>query len=99
MPCCGQNREQARTAVKAPTSPMAAVSVQAVKPASSIQERPAVSSSGSITRLRYAGVAEIVVRGARSGRAYAFSRSAPERVVESVDVDALMRTGLFRRVG
>jgi hypothetical protein len=51
-----------------------------------------------MARLRYTGVAEIVVLGPQSGRSYAFSGSAPERPVHKADVEGLLRVGLFRRV-
>jgi hypothetical protein len=59
----------------------------------------ASASTGSPVRLRYSGVAEISVRGPRSGRTYIFSNRAPDRLVEGRDVDGLMRMGLFRRSG
>jgi hypothetical protein len=56
-------------------------------------------ASGSPARLRYTGVAEVAVRGPRSGRTYSFSSRMPERLVEGRDIDGLMRMGLFRRAG
>jgi hypothetical protein len=96
MPCCGQNREQAKTAAPTRATPQAQVSQafrpQIVKPAS------APVLVGPMGRIRYTGVAEISVRGAQSGRAYVFSAKNPERMIPKSDIDGLLRVGLFRRV-
>jgi hypothetical protein len=94
MACCGQNRERARTVTPAspwPSSPSAA-------PTSVITPGAAAPLTGAITRLRYTGMASIVVRGPRTGRSYAFSAHAPEQTFDRRDADAFLRMALFRRV-
>jgi hypothetical protein len=80
-------REQPRTPASSPSYP---------PPAASTHDG---ISTGAPARLCYTGVAEIVVRGPRSGRSYLFGNRAPERLVDGRDVDGLMRMGLFRRLG
>ena len=96
MPCCGQNREQART-----TAPIKAQQqVQTSQPVPSALQRPASAPapSGPMTRVHYTGVAEISVRGPQSGRAYVFSGKNPDRLIPRGDVEGLLRVGLFRRI-
>ena len=105
MGCCGQRRansSQMNTMNARPARPDPARE-QPRPPASSPAFAPpaaathASTASGAPARLRYTGVAEIVVRGPRSGRSYLFGNRAPERLVDGRDVDGLMRMGLFRR--
>lgn len=95
MPCCGQNREQART-VTSPKPAQTAAS-RPVPPAP-VRDQTVAPPVGPMARVRYTGVTEIVIRGTQSGRAYAFSAKAPERSVHKSDLDGLLRVGLFRRV-
>lgn len=96
MGCCGQNRERQKLALVFPIpQPSPANSLTPASNAS-IPSKPA-ATSGSDTKLRYTGVAEITVRGPRSNRTYSFSGRNPERLVDRADVGPLMRTGLFRQ--
>jgi hypothetical protein len=53
-------------------------------------ERPAAGS-----HLVYRGLGTVIIAGARFRRVYVFSSKEPEQSVESQDVDALVKTGLF----
>ncbi len=53
-------------------------------------ERLAVGS-----RLVYRGLGTVIIAGARFRRVYVFSSKEPEQSVETQDVDALVKTGLF----
>ena len=53
-------------------------------------ERPAAGS-----HLVYRGVGTVIIGGARFRRVYVFSSKEPEQSVETQDVDALVKTGLF----
>ena len=88
MPCCGQNREKARTETGQPPAQ--------ANPAPPAKSTPAMNSGGTV-RLRYRGSTSISVRGPRSGRNYTFSGSEPERLVDARDVEALLKIGLFLR--
>ena len=89
MSCCGQNRAKARIEATAPAQSRAAAKA-------AITKRD--SGNGPVARLRYTGVAEIMVRGARTGRSYSFSAKAPEQTVDRTDAEALLRLSLFKRV-
>jgi hypothetical protein len=45
--------------------------------------------------LVYRGVGTVIIAGARFRRVYVFSSREPEQSVETQDVDALVKTGLF----
>jgi len=95
MPCCGQNREKARMAAEqAPAQPR----IPREKPAPGPALRVA-APVGPAARLRYTGTVPITVRAPQSGRSYSFSGREPERTVDRRDVEALLKTGLFRRAG
>jgi hypothetical protein len=61
--------------------------------------RSAAPSAGGTVRLRYRGSTGIAVKGPRSGRTYTFSGAEPERIVDSRDVEPLLKMGLFQRAG
>jgi hypothetical protein len=58
--------------------------------AESQTERPA-----SGLHVVYRGVGTVIIAGARFRRVYVFSSREPEQSVETQDVDALVKTGLF----
>ena len=45
--------------------------------------------------LVYRGAGTVIIAGARFRRVYVFSPTEPEQSVETQDVDALVKTGLF----
>ena len=45
--------------------------------------------------LVYRGLGTVILAGARFRRVYVFSSKEPEQSVETQDVDALVKTGLF----
>ena len=45
--------------------------------------------------LVYRGAGTVIIAGARFRRVYVFSSKEPEQSVDSQDVDALVKTGLF----
>ena len=45
--------------------------------------------------LVYRGAGTVIIAGARFRRVYVFSSKEPEQSVETQDVDALVKTGLF----
>jgi len=45
--------------------------------------------------LAYRGLGTVIIAGARFRRVYVFSSKEPEQSVETQDVDALVKTGLF----
>jgi hypothetical protein len=45
--------------------------------------------------LVYRGLGTVIIAGARFRRVYVFSSKEPEQSVETQDVDALVKTGLF----
>jgi hypothetical protein len=45
--------------------------------------------------LVYRGLGTVIIAGARFRRVYVFSSREPEQSVETQDVDALVKTGLF----
>ena len=94
MPCCGQNREKAKVAAAPLVHQPEARRVVAKSVGSPAPPVPL----GPTVKLRYNGVAEIGVRGTRTGRTYLFSAAAPERAVDRRDAEALLRVGLFRAV-
>lgn len=47
------------------------------------------------SHLIYRGVGTVIIAGRRFLRVYVFSSKEPEQSVETQDVDALVRTGLF----
>ena len=53
-------------------------------------ERPAAGF-----HLVYRGLGTVIIAGARFRRVYVFSSKEPEQSVETQDVDALVKTGLF----
>lgn len=62
----------------------------------SVTASPAAAASpGRKRSVAYLGKGTILVAGPRSGRAYAFSPNEPEQSVDSQDVAALLRTGIF----
>jgi hypothetical protein len=47
------------------------------------------------SHLVYRGLGTVIIAGARFRRVYVFSSKEPEQSVETQDVDALVKTGLF----
>jgi hypothetical protein len=47
------------------------------------------------SHLVYQGLGTVIIAGARFRRVYVFSSKEPEQSVETQDVDALVKTGLF----
>ncbi len=47
------------------------------------------------SHLVYRGMGTVIIAGARFRRVYVFSSKEPEQSVETQDVDALVKTGLF----
>ncbi len=90
MSCCGQKR--------------AGVGMRSVATASgtfSGHVLPATDPfrTASGVTLRYAGSGPFTLRGPRSGRVYTCSTTGAAVIVDPSDVDALLRTRLFKREG
>jgi hypothetical protein len=79
MSCCGKNRENLKQSQIRSVTSAVASTV----------------SLGEGTSLVYRGEGSLLVAGPRSRRVYAFSQKTPEGLVETQDVNALLRTGLF----
>lgn len=89
MSCCGQKRQalksaEAQTTTVNPSQPATRDSV------------PEPSGATDKTRLRYLQEKPIVVRGFISRKRYFFSGDRPLNIVETKDVESLMKTGVFR---
>jgi len=87
MSCCGQGR-MALKASQAGAAPTAGAG--AARPGGSAMAR-------APARMRYLGVAPIVVHGAITGAAYPFSAARPVQWVDARDVAGLLRQGIFGR--
>ena len=110
MACCGQKRaEISRTAAmsqatnwgmnRASPAVQTPMSVpQGPRASESNTERAAPSIRGTVL-LRYSETSAVRVVGPATGRDYAFSAAVPVQPVAAQDVDALLATRFFRRVG
>jgi hypothetical protein len=47
--------------------------------------------------MRHLGASAILIRGPRTGRAYAFHPGGPDQVVDPRDAEVLLRMEIFRR--
>ncbi len=98
MGCCGQNRDSLR----AQTAPQTLR--QTMRPPTPAPARPSPDaahhppSASDTTVLRYLGRAPLMVRGAVTGRVYAFAPAAPMQPVDERDVPSLSATGGFTEV-
>lgn len=95
MSCCGQGRTALRVSQpaqvpKAPRVPRVA--------GSPIARTPGPGTPRTSVSLRYRGGAPIVVRGAVTGSAYAFSAGRRVQTVDARDVAGLLGKGLFSRI-
>lgn len=89
MGCCGQNRAalSRQFATRSNTTPSA---IGGSEPTPAIVSPP--------VRLHYMQASAILVRGPVTGRIYQFSAAQPDSNVDSRDVAALVRSGLFRQI-
>jgi len=89
MSCCGKGRAnlRARTAAARPQRP---VSVAPPPPA----QRPAPPADDELA-IEYAGPGPVLVRGASSGRTYAFSPARRVRNVAAADAAQLLLAAAF----
>lgn len=85
MSCCSQRRN---------ASPAAPQRRAAVPP---LPAPPSSTTHDSTQRLRYLRDAHLLLRGPFSLRLYEFDASARVLTVDALDVDLLLRTGLFER--
>ena len=49
--------------------------------------------------IRYLGRSPLLIRGPRTGRAWTFRPGEPDQLVDPLDAEVLVRTGLFRLLG
>jgi hypothetical protein len=83
MGCCGQRRAATVAALQASSN---------ARSTSPIRQRP---SEATALALRYVGARPVRARGTATGRLYAFERQGAVSTVDTRDVAALVRTGLF----
>jgi hypothetical protein len=97
MGCCGKARANlsvSRGAITPAQTPVSGASRQAGL------SQPVLRQPGAGEQplmLRYLGQSGIVVRGAATGRQYAFSAADPVRCVNLRDAAVLLRTSYFRQ--
>lgn len=89
MSCCGQKRQaiksaETQTTTGNPSQPITSDS------------RPVHPGFADKTRLRYLQEKPIVVRGSVSRKRYFFSGDRPLNIVETKDVESLLKIGIFR---
>jgi hypothetical protein len=96
MGCCGQRRDSLRTQPEAPVQrrPPPAISATAARPFADAPPRGTAPPSGTVL-LRYGGRSALTVRGAVTGRIYAFAPVQPLQPVDERDVPALSAAGGF----
>ena len=102
MPCCGQGRP-ARMPVATPAFPATHPRSAAGGPAAlrAPPAAPSAAPSGPLPPaasvvLRYTERSPVLVKGAATGRVYAFSQSNPTQYVDARDAAGLLRTRFFR---
>ncbi len=90
MGCCGQKRQTLQS-----TEAQTTTTVSPPQSARS-SSKPEHSASTDRARLRYLQELPIVVRGLASGRRYFFSGDRPLNIVDTMDLEGLLKSGMFR---
>ena len=85
MGCCGERRAATVAALQTASN---------ARSTGSIRQPPGEATP---LALRYMGARPVRARGTATGRLYAFERQGAVATVDSRDVAALLRTGLFVR--
>lgn len=90
MGCCNQKRQ---TLQNTETQTTTTISQPQLAKSSS---KPEHSASTDKARLRYLLESPVVVRGLASGRRYFFSGDRSLNIVDTIDVEGLLKLGMFR---
>jgi hypothetical protein len=93
MSCCGQRR----ASLNSRTAPAATSRISSANVTRGPAASAAPSGRATDVTLRYLGPGPFSMRGPRSGRLYSFPIAGTLVRIDRQDVNALLRTRLFRR--